>query len=171
MRLVDLGKRHARVCGEAFVLKGQTDKLQKKCESEQSKARLAANDLEAEKKKNLELLAKFSEAEKSVSSMKVEDSLQKELTTANEHCKKEFDRGMVEAVNSYALDVPVLKNKGFKHGWLKAFTLANAEAILPPAYEFEGIDPYTTDSEGEAPAPDNVAEVEADTEVASTENV
>mgnify|MGYP003703433559 CR=1 FL=1 len=45
------------------------------------------------------------------------------------------------------VEVPKFENRGFKHGWLKAFATANVTLAMPIPYEQVDVEPLESDSE------------------------
>ncbi|THG13562.1 hypothetical protein TEA_007825 [Camellia sinensis var. sinensis] len=74
-----------------------------------------------------------------------------------------------EILNSTAEAKDAFENIDFNHDWIKAFASMNANATLPPSYEFKGVDPYESNSEDVVPAANQSTKVEVETEATSRE--
>ena len=58
---------------------------------------------------------------------------------------KAFQAGKDAALENYVEGVPKFKNRGFKHGWLKALTAANVTLAQPIPYEQVDVEPLESD--------------------------
>ena len=75
------------------------------------------------------------------------EELRKDKEKAGSEASVAFEAGERTALENYVEEVPKFKNRGIKHGWLKAPAPAGVTLAMPIPYEQVDIEPLESDPE------------------------
>ena len=75
------------------------------------------------------------------------EELKKAKEKADSEASAAFEARKSAALENYVEEVPKFKNRGFKHGWLKALAAAGVTLALPIPYEQVDVEPLEYDPE------------------------
>ena len=75
------------------------------------------------------------------------DESKKAKEVADSEASKAYEAGQSAALANYVEEVPKFENRGFKHGWLKAFAATIVTLAMPIPYEQVDVEPPESDPE------------------------
>ncbi|GMP68386.1 hypothetical protein CsSME_00028016 [Camellia sinensis var. sinensis] len=161
-RIADLGRHLHDALGRIDRLQTEADGQKSRVEFEVIRAVMESARAEAEEERahSAEQLRADAESRANTSeeSLKLAKEVLAEVEVQLEQLKAAKEKGDSEASavfevgNStafieYVHEVPKFENRGFKHGWFKAFAAAGVTLALPIPYEQVDVEPLESDPE------------------------